>query len=182
MATQFPFLLMEDFLQRLNGRLAPPDWVIDEVQRRLVLMLNHVLMQEKEAMSRISRQKGQVALIQWRNYAIKFIATPAGLLDVAPVHAVPDLTLEVTDASPLTVAQAVVRGDKPAIRVEGNVQLAAEVNWLVDHVRWDAEEDLARIVGDAPANAVAQVVRRLTQALRQFVGHRTDSGTDGAAA
>ena len=25
------------------------------------------------------------------------------------------------------------------------VQLAAEVNWLADHVRWDVEEDLARL-------------------------------------
>ena len=37
-----------------------------------------------------------------------------------------------------------------ALQVSGDVQLAAEVNWLVDHVRWDAEDDLARAIGDVP--------------------------------
>jgi ubiquinone biosynthesis protein UbiJ len=70
-----------------------------------------------------------------------------------------------------------LRGDKPAIRNEGDVQLAAEINWLVDHVRWDVEEDLARLIGDAPAHQVAQVARRAAQALRQFVGSRMPSGS-----
>jgi ubiquinone biosynthesis accessory factor UbiJ len=58
------------------------------------------------------------------------------------------------------------------------VQLAAEVNWLVDHVRWDLEEDLARIVGDAPAHAMAQAARGMATALRQFTGVtvKADSG------
>ena len=56
-----------------------------------------------------------------------------------------------------------------AIQIEGDVQLAADVNWLVDHVRWDVEDDLARIVGDAPAHALGAVARRMGQVLRQFV-------------
>ena len=40
------------------------------------------------------------------------------------------------------------------------MQLAAEVNWLVDHVRWDAEEDLSRIIGDAPAHSAMQALRQ----------------------
>ena len=36
---------------------------------------------------------------------------------------------------------------------------AAEVQWLVDHVRWDLEEDLARLFGDAPAHAMGEVLR-----------------------
>ncbi len=71
------------------------------------------------------------------------------------------------------MAQAALRGDKPAVRIEGDVQLAAEVNWLVDHVRWDLEEDLARVIGDAPAHALGQAARGLAQALRQFVGVAT---------
>jgi ubiquinone biosynthesis protein UbiJ len=50
--------------------------------------------------------------------------------------------------------------------------LAAEINWLVDHVRWDVEEDLARVVGDVPAHTLAQLGRRVAQAVRQFSGGR----------
>jgi ubiquinone biosynthesis accessory factor UbiJ len=49
------------------------------------------------------------------------------------------------------------------------VQLAAEVNWLVDHVRWDVEEDLSRILGDAPAHAVTSVAKQVVVGLKSFL-------------
>ncbi len=119
-------------------------------------------------MTRLIKKKGQIAVVKWRDIAIKFIVTPAGLLDLAMAESVPDLTLEVTQQSPLQIVQALLKGDKPEIRIEGDVQLAAEVNWLVDHVRWDVEEDLARIVGDVPAHAIGQAARRFGDALRGF--------------
>ena len=147
------------------------------MHQRAVLFINHVLMQEPEAMERMRRQKGRVALVQWRAYSMALLVTPAGLFNVAPEGVSPDLRLEVTELSPLALAQSALRGDKPAIRIEGDVQLAAEINWLVDHVRWDVEEDLARLMGDAPAHQVAQVARRAAQALRQFVGARMPTGS-----
>jgi ubiquinone biosynthesis accessory factor UbiJ len=160
MATSSPFSFPPAF--------RPPAWATDEIQRRIVLLLNHVLQQEPEAMTRLIKKKGQIADVKWREIAIKFIVTPAGLLDLAPADAAPDLTLEVTQQSPLQIVQALLKGDKPEIRIEGDVQLAAEVNWLVDHVRWDVEEDLARIVGDVPAHAIGQAARRIGDALRSF--------------
>jgi ubiquinone biosynthesis protein UbiJ len=177
MATQSPFSLVEGFLQNLNSGFNPPAWVIHETQRRVVLLLNHVLQQEPEAMARLVRQKGRTALIKWQKFAIQFVVTPAGLLDLAAPQAEPDLTLAITEASPFAVAQALLKGDKPAIRIEGDVQLAAEVNWLVDHVRWDLDEDLSRIVGDAPAHAIGQVARRMAEALRQFASKFVKGGS-----
>jgi len=159
----------------------PPQWLVSEVHQRLVLFLNHVLMQEKEAMERLVRQKGRVARVQWRGYSMALQITPAGLFNVAPEGAQPDLLLEVTETSPLALAQVALRGDKPSIRIEGDVQLAADINWLVDHVEWDVEEDLARIIGDAPAHTVAKVARSAAQALRQFVGARMAGKPDADA-
>ena len=183
MATQSPFLLLEDLARRLAANFQPPAWAVSEAQRRMVLLLNHVLMQEKEATSRLARQKGRVVLVQWRGFFIRFLITPAGLLDLAAPEVVPDLSLSVTDASPLAVTRALLQGDKPAVRIVGDVQLAAEVNWLVDHVRWDIEEDLSRLLGDAPAHAAGQMARSMVQGLRQFVGGSSaPSGPDGSAA
>ncbi|MBV7431068.1 MULTISPECIES: hypothetical protein [unclassified Acidovorax] len=173
MATpQSPFSFLDGLFERVAAGPQPPQWLVHEMQQRMVLFLNHVLMQEKEATDRLVRQKGRIARVQWRAYSMALVITPAGLFNLAPETAAPDLRLEVTESSPLTLAQAVLRGDKPSIRIEGDVQLAAEINWLVDHVRWDVEEDLARVIGDAPAHTVAQVARRAAQALRQFVGAR----------
>ena len=172
MATQSPFSFLGGLVERVMAGPQAPAWLVSEMHQRLVLFLNHVLMQEKEAMDRLVRQKGRIARVQWRAYSLSLVITPAGLLNLAPESAVPDLRLEVTDTSPITLAQAALRGDKPAIRIEGDVQLAAEINWLVDHVRWDVEEDLARVIGDAPAHTLAQFAGRAAQTLRQFVGSR----------
>ena len=169
---QSPFSFLDGLFERVAAGPQPPQWLVHEIQQRVVLFLNHVLMQEREAMDRLVRQKGRIARVQWRAYSMALVITPAGLFNLAPEAAMPDLRLEVTETSPFTLAQTALRGDKPAIRIEGDVQLAAEINWLVDHVRWDVEEDLARVIGDAPAHTVAQVARRAAQALRQFVGAR----------
>ncbi len=177
MATQSPFSFLNGLLERVVTGPQLPSWLVHEVQQRAVLFLNHVLMQEKAAMERLVRQKGRVARVQWRSYTMALAITPAGLLDLADADAVPDLQLEVTDTSPLALAQAALRGDKPAIRIEGDVQLAADINWLVDNVQWDIEEDLARVIGDAPAHTVSQVARKAAQTLRQFVGARAADKT-----
>lgn len=177
MAPQSPFPALEGFLQNLPLlNLQPPVWAADEAQRRIVLLLNHILLQEKEATGRLARQKGRTVHLQWRSLAIYLTVTPAGLLDRASAAAKPDLVLALTEESPFALAQAALRGDKPAVRIEGEVQLAAEVNWLVDHVRWDLEEDLARVIGDAPAHALGQAARGMAQALRQFLGARAATG------
>jgi ubiquinone biosynthesis protein UbiJ len=182
MATQSPFSFVEGFLQNLNLPFAPPAWAVEESHRRIVLLLNHVLMQEPQAMERLVRQKGRVVLAQWRTFTFKLVVTPAGLLDLATPESKADLSLAIIEESPFAIAQAMMQGQKPPVRIEGDVQLAAEINWLVDHVRWDIEEDLARIMGDAPAHAVAESMRSAVHALQQFVGQRASSSGTGPAA
>lgn len=46
-----------------------------------------------------------------------------------------------------------------AFDVAGNAQLASEILLLARHLRWDAEEDLSRLVGDVLAHRVAGGVR-----------------------
>ena len=182
MATQSPFSLLEGLLQNFNLPTTPPAWMLEESHRRTVLLLNHVLMQEPQAMERLARQKARVILAQWRAFTFKVVITPAGLMDLADAGQAPDLTLEVTEESPLVIAQTLMQGGKPAVQIAGDVQLAAEVNWLADHLRWDIEEDLARLLGDAPAHGLVQAAQTLISALRSFVGKRTADGAGGPAA
>ncbi len=156
-------------LQTLLGALKPPAWVVDELQNRLVLALNHVLQQEPAAMDRLRRQRGKPVRLRWGEIHLMLAATPAGLLERADPQAAPDLTVTLTDPSPLALVQTALAGQKPAVDIQGDVLLAAEVAWLVDNVRWDAEEDLARVFGDAPAHTLAQGGRALSSALRALV-------------
>jgi ubiquinone biosynthesis protein UbiJ len=170
MATPSPASFFDQLFDRVGQALQPPEWVVDEMQRRLVLLLNHVLQQEPEAQARLKRQAGRLIEAHWRVFNIRLQATPAGLLDLGSPLTQPDLTLTLTEDSPFALAQVALRGEKPPVRIAGDVQLAAEVQWLVDHVRWDLEEDLSRLVGDAPAHTMGQVVRGMADALRRFVG------------
>jgi ubiquinone biosynthesis protein UbiJ len=183
MATQSPFSWAAQALPDLAAQMAhkfgtsfqPPEWVVDEAVNRMVLFLNHVLMNEPEAMARLARQKGQRIELVWERVQLQLTPTPAGLLARGHFEGF-DLRLTVTEESPVSLASALARGDKPKVRIEGDVQLAAEVNWLIDHVRWDAEEDLARLIGDAPAHTLAQAARQALLALRSFVAQRPGTG------
>jgi ubiquinone biosynthesis protein UbiJ len=44
------------------------------------------------------------------------------------------------------------------------------------------EEDLARLLGDAPAHAMVQAVGVMAQAVQQFVGRGGRNGSDGTTA
>jgi ubiquinone biosynthesis protein UbiJ len=67
-----------------------------------------------------------------------------------------------------------------AVDVSGNAKLASEVLLLVRHLRWDVEEDLARVVGDVAAHRVVgwartfagwqrDVARRLADSTMEYV-------------
>jgi len=172
MATQSPF----SWAAQALASLQPPDWVVDETLNRLVLFLNHVLGSEPEAMQRLARQKGRRIALEWQNMQLKLQATPASLFERGQFEDF-DLRLSVTETSPVDVLTALARGEKPRVRIEGDVQLAAEVNWLIDNVRWDAEEDLARLVGDAPAHTLAQLGRQALTAIRSFVASKATTAT-----
>jgi ubiquinone biosynthesis protein UbiJ len=52
---------------------------------------------------------------------------------------------------------------------------------LIDHVRWDIEADLARMVGDVPAHMLVDGVQAMVRALRQFAGSVRRPGSAGMA-
>lgn len=160
---------MPGFLQSLLSKVRPPEWVIDEVQNRTVLFLNHVLMAEPAAQDRLRRQKGKAVHVQWSAFNLTLVPTAAGLLERPAGSFKPELSVTLTQTSPFALAQSVMAGDKPGVIISGDVQLAAEVAWLVDNVRWDVEEDLSRIVGDAAAHTLVRVAKAAALAVKGFV-------------
>ncbi len=193
--TKPPFLFPPvEALRGLAGSLPPPPaWLQAELRNRLVLLLNHVLMQEPQAMDRLRRQQGKTVQAGWGTVALWLQATPAGLLALVPESTAPDLRLQVTEPSPVALVQTLLAGQKPPVDIQGDVQLAAEVAWLVDNVRWDVEEDLSRLLGDAAAHTLVGAVRQWAGGLKGFLAQaagragafrargETTRGPDGGA-
>ncbi len=171
-----PFSFLPPLLQGVAARAQPPQWLADEARQRLVLLINHVLMQEPQAQARLARRQASVIQVRWALFELHWLITPAGLLERADAQRTPDLVLSLDGHTPLQVLRQVLQGQRPPVQIEGDVQLAAEVAWLADNLRWDIEEDLARVLGDVPAHSLAQAARRLLQALRPLLARVVHPG------
>lgn len=69
----------------------------------------------------------------------------------------------VISAGPGALAAA-VQGEEQllrAVEVTGNARMATEVMFLFRHLRWDAEEELSKWVGDVAAHRLAGAARRV---------------------
>lgn len=153
----------------------PPEWLIEGGQAKIILFLNHVLKQEQLARERLRRQAGKTVELRWNRFNFLIAFTPAGLLErLQPVDAQADLVVCINEGSALTLLTQLSKGERPSIRIEGDVQLAAEVNWQLDHVRWDLEADLASICGDEVARMLTQMGTDISQAVRTFVAKVQD--------
>jgi ubiquinone biosynthesis protein UbiJ len=89
---------------------------------------------------------------------LRFAITADGRLGAAQPEA--DASLVITIRPEALAAAA--KGEDHLLRsidVAGNARLAGEVLFLVRHLRWDAEEDLAKFVGDVAARRLAGFAR-----------------------
>ena len=68
----------------------------------------------------------------------------------ANIHAPPSLVLRM-----LTGGEAA----KTQIKIDGDTHLAAELGKVLQHMRWDVEEDLSKIVGDIAANKTTSAAK-----------------------
>jgi len=163
--------------QNVLDSVEPPNWVVGELQNRVVLLLNHVLQQEPVAQERVRTQRGRTARLVWGRFELALRATPAGLVELMSgpglagggTPGVADLTVALADGQLAPVLQALARGEKPRVTIEGDVQLAAEVAWLADNLRWDVEEDLARLLGDVPAHNLVMLAKAAVSAVGSFL-------------
>jgi ubiquinone biosynthesis protein UbiJ len=89
---------------------------------------------------------------------LRFTIADDGRLGIALPAAEPSLVITI---GPGALAAA-AKGEDHLLRsidVAGNARLASEVMFLVRHLRWDFEEDLAKFVGDAAAHRLAGLAR-----------------------
>ncbi|WP_238945594.1 hypothetical protein [Vandammella animalimorsus] len=168
MAIQSPLSFLSNIASSIGKSITLPAWLIEEMQRRMVLLLNHMLQQEPQAQQRLAKQQGKTIYLSWRQFNGQVRITPAGLLDLDSTQQSSDLLVEVAEPSISQLARHAAQGERPPIRIAGDVALASELNWVIDNVRWDVEDDLARLIGDVPAHKLAQLGRIVADALRKF--------------
>lgn len=146
---------------------------------RATLFVNHVLSAEPVACERLKAHAGRVLDLQLRGWPsllpacppLRFEVTPAGLLDwlgeQPGVEA--SLVIGIDASNPAALAARAVAGQRPDVDLQGDAALAADVNWLIDNVRWDVRDDLQRLVGPAAAEQIGRVGSAVTRGVHEVL-------------
>jgi len=170
--------------------------VTPALAERLTLLLNHVLTSEPVATERLRAHAGRQMRLVLENWPsllpepppLSWRITPAGLLewsgavaarsDALPDASACDLTMRLDASNPAALMARGLLGQMPSVQVEGDAQLAGDINWLMQNLRWDVAADIDRLFGPAWAQplhslggAIAAGVRAAVQGA-QGVGER----------
>ena len=161
---------------------------------RVTLLVNHVLASEPVATDRLRAHAGRCIQLHFDGWpallpalpSTAFRVTPAGLIEWCGDEALsePDLRVAIDASNPAMAMAQALAGTRPKVEVAGDAAFATDLNWLFDNLRWDVQDDLAGIVGQAPAHEIVRVAGGVAAGLREAV--RTLSGLvtrgrDGAA-
>lgn len=125
--------------------------------------LNHVLEQEQWARDRLTPFSGETARLELGALSLQFSISPRGLLQAIKGREMPPQA-SVTITLP---ADAPVRAifDRASLltaaHISGKAELAETLGFVFRNLHWDAEDDLAMLVGDIPARRLVQGGKRL---------------------
>ncbi len=161
--------------------------VTPALAERLTLLFNHVLASEPAATQRLLPHAGRQLQLELQNWpallpkppVLSWRVTPAGLLEwsgavaaAAPSEAsatAPELAIRLDASNPAALLARGLLGQVPPVQVEGDAQLAGDVNWLIQNVRWDVAADLERLFGPALAQPLQQAGAAVAEGLRKAV-------------
>jgi len=122
--------------------------------------LNHLLQQASWARQRLGVFAGRKARFDMPPWRLAFAVTAEGLFEATREDDV-DVTVALPADTPLVALQGLDRA-MAAAHVTGNAEFATELSFVLKNLRWDAEEDLSRVVGDVAAHRIVGVLSRLT--------------------
>jgi ubiquinone biosynthesis accessory factor UbiJ len=130
--------------------------------------LNHVLKSAPLALERLRKHAGRTAAFHVGPLTLAFTVQTTGEVVAAVPGAARDLTVRV---SPFLLPRLAAHEDAAfrEIEMQGDSEFAQEISFLARHLTWDAEEDLARVVGDIAAHRMAAGARALNDFGRQAV-------------
>ncbi|HKT99829.1 MAG TPA: SCP2 sterol-binding domain-containing protein [Paraburkholderia sp.] len=131
--------------------------------------VNHLLARESWARDRLAPYAGKTARLSCPPVVLTLLVEPDGYLAAVDEHDTQRADVELS--LPAGALSSYVQGGQAAVmkhvKIEGDAEFAQIIGKLAEHLRWEPEEDLAKLIGDAPASRVATLARAVhEQALR----------------
>ncbi len=140
--------------------------------------INHLLAAEPWARNALAPHAGKVLDVVVGPLSIRLAVAADGAVLRAAADAVADTTVTVPVAS---LPQLVAGGPTAALRdlrIVGDAEFAQTVSTLTRNLRWDVEEDLSKVVGDAASHRIVGAARSATRTMRSAGSRATANVTE----
>jgi ubiquinone biosynthesis protein UbiJ len=114
------------------------------------LAINHLLAREPWARQKLNAHAGKVACFDAGVIAVRLKVGADGMVQ----SAAPDDSPNVTIHARLTDLPLMAQNPERAfsyVRIEGDADFANTISQLSQSLRWEAEDDLSKLIGDIPA-------------------------------
>ena len=140
--------------------------------------INHVLGSEPWATGELSKHAGKSILLKLPFGDLCCEIGSGGLLTVLKAAETPSLTLEVSAKAlnDLAGSSGSLREQAfKAVKITGDADLAQLIGRLAGQLRWEYEEDLAQLFGDAPAHFAVKQGKKFVSATRAAASDLLDN-------
>ncbi|MGF6966166.1 ubiquinone biosynthesis protein UbiJ [Paraburkholderia sp. WC7.3g] len=142
--------------------------------------VNHLLARESWARERLAPYAGKTAHLSCPPVVLALLVQPdgyLGTLDEADAH-----QFDVTISVPSDALPAFLQGGQAAVmkhvKIEGDAEFATVIAKLAEHLRWEPEEDLAKLIGDGPAWRIASLVRSVGEQVQRTGRNLLDTAAE----
>lgn len=144
------------------------------VDKLLVSALNHLLQAEPWARERLRPHAGARVVIVGGPLQLNLGIDEHGLLAAGEPSGTPEVTVSLAADTP---ARLLVDRSSlfSSVKIAGSVDIAESLAFVFRHLRWDAEADLANLVGDVPARRLAILTGRVGHQLQESTRRLVDN-------
>ncbi|MFJ9450770.1 SCP2 domain-containing protein [Herbaspirillum sp. NPDC101397] len=137
--------------------------MLSSLLRPATAVINHLLAQEPWAQAKLIAHRDKTACIDAGVVQLMLTVTGDGFLKNADDNAVPAVTIHLK-LSDLPLILANRERAVSYVRIEGDADFANAISQLSQSLRWEAEEDLGKVVGDIAATRIVSGAKSIAAA------------------
>lgn len=141
-----------------HGRLCFMTMIFRSPVAFLPAAINHLLTQEAWARALLTPHAGKVAVFDTGLLAVRMRVAADGMVEAADADAAAAVTIRVRPSDLPLIMQNRERAFS-YVKIEGDADFANTISRLSQSLRWEAEDDLAKVVGDIAAQRIASGTR-----------------------
>lgn len=127
--------------------------------------VNHLLAQDAWARTQLAAHAGKIARLDAGLLTLDWQVTAEGMFKAAEAGAAPHVVIRVKLADVPLILQNRERAVS-YVRIEGDADFANTISRLSESLKWEAEEDLGRVVGDIAAYRIVSTTKSALAGIR----------------